>query len=142
MRKASNILYMIGIVMALLNLTALVVMSFATFSIASPGYTSTLISQLESGAVTTDFPGTYAEQAAQLQKMFLVFAIILTVFTVIGAAKFVLSITAKRSQDKRFNIVSLVLGALSLDVLIVLASILALVALKEEREVEVINASI
>ena len=142
MRKASNILYMIGIIMALLGLTLYVVMTFSSYRISSSSYTDTLISQLESGAVTTDFPGTYAEQAAQLQHIFLIIAIVLTIFTVINAAKFVLAITAKRSMDNRFIITSLILGALSLDTLIILASIFGLVANKQERDVEEINASI
>ena len=143
MKKASNVLYMVGVLLTLLGLPVFTIIVITSFGIANPGYTQSIIDSINSGEVTYNIPGTTEEQAAWVQHYFLILGIIFLIFGIINVAKFVISIMAKRMVDnKTLHIIALVLGILSGGILIVLASIFALITLKQERDVEEISASI
>ena len=141
MRKASNILFNIGFVLGVFNLVFFVAATVLCFSISAPGYTAELITQLKEGKIPSDLPGTFEEQAAQIQHMFLIMAIIFLVVSVLAAASVVISYFAKRNEAKVYNIISIVLGALTGNILFILASIFLLVTKHKEEDGETIIAS-
>jgi len=142
MRKASNSLYMIGTVLTLFALPLFAILIFVSFSISSPGYLPNIVEEIKSGAINPgDLPGTPEEQALAIQAYFRTFAIVFLVFGILNVAKFVMAITAKRSNSNPFHITVLVLSVLTVGPLLILASIFALVMNKKEGEVEEINAS-
>ena len=140
MKKASRMLLLLGLIFTSFSLVLFVMMTVVSFMIAAPNYKEELIKQLTSGSLHTTFPGTPAEQAAQIQNMFLIMAIVFLLITIISVGKLVFANLSRRNEEKKFYIVSLVLSSLTLDVFIILASIFGLLTLNEEEEV--INASI
>lgn len=143
MRKASNVLYIVGAILTLLGLPVFIAMVLVSFGIANPSYTQNIVDGINSGSIsTTGLSGTPEEIAAVIQSYFRTFAIIFTVFGVLNIAKFVMAITAKRSNSNPFHITALVLSILTVDPVLVVGSILALVCNKKEGDVEEISASI
>ena len=142
MRKASNILYILGAVLTLLALPIFVAMILVSFGIANPGYAQEIINGINSGAINPgELPGTVEEQAAAIQTYFRTAGIIFLVFGILNLGKFVMAITAKRANENPFHITVLVLSILTVGPLLILASIFAIVCNKKEGEVEEINAS-
>ena len=134
LKKASNVLYIIGQSFTILWIVTFIVFTVVSFIIAGPGYTDSIIEQLKEGKIHTSFVGTVEEQAAQIQRMFIPFAIVLLVYTLITITKFVFTLLAKRSNVKIFYITSIVLSALEADVFLILASSFGLAANKEVEE--------
>ncbi|MCR4879559.1 MAG: hypothetical protein K5906_01195 [Bacilli bacterium] len=141
MRKASHILYMVGYVMSVLLLFIFIGGTVVFFIISSSGYTQTIIEQLQSGKITTDFVGSVEEQAAMIQKTFFGMAWSFLVISLISIAKTVFAVLANTKKLTSFYITSLVLSIVGGDTLFIIASIFGIVANKQENESEEINVS-
>ena len=142
MRKASNCLYLIGTILTLMALPIFVAMIAVSFGISNPNFTQNLINGINNGDINPgNIPGTVEEQAATIQSYFKTYGIVFSVFGALNLAKFIIAITAKRSNENPFHISVLVLSILTVGPLLILASIFAIVMNKKEGEVEEINAS-
>ena len=141
MQKASKVMFIIGIVFAVLGLPFLVSSAIVSFSIYSPGYTDTLKEQIIDGRIVIDPSMTLDEQVAYIRNVFLIIGIISIVFLLILGASIVIANIAKRNTLVKFYVTNIVLGVLTLNTFLVLASIFALVAFYQEQNSETINVS-
>ena len=142
MRKASNYLYLIGTILTLMALPIFVATIAVAFGISNSNFTQNIIELINDGKVNPgDIPGTVEEQALTIQSYYRTAGIIFSVFGALNLAKFIVAITAKRSNENPFHITVLVLSIVTIGPLLILASIFAIVMNKKEGEVEEINAS-
>ena len=142
MRKASNYLYLIGTILTLMALPIFVATIAVAFGISNSNFTQNMIELINDGKVNPgDISGTVEEQALTIQSYYRTAGIIFSVFGALNLAKFIVAITAKRSNENPFHISVLVLSILTVGPLLILASIFAIVMNKKEGEVEEISAS-
>ena len=141
MKKASNILLIIGIVHAAYMLVFLVALTISSFMISAPSYKTNIISQLEEGLIFSNIPGTLEEQANYIQHTFVIIGIVVLIISLIFLASLVIGFLAKKRDEKKYHIASLVLGSVSINIFFILANIFALVLFKREQDDETINVS-
>lgn len=141
MQKASKVMFIIGIVCAVLGLPFLVSSTIVSFSIYSPNYIDNLKEQITDGKIIIDPNMTLDEQVSYIRNMFLIIAILSIVILLVVAASIVIANIAKRNKESKFLITNIVLGVLTLNTFLVLASIFAFVSNYQEQNSETINVS-
>lgn len=140
MRKASNILFIIALVLTAVSLTFLVASCVWSFMISAPGYKEEIIKGLQSGAITPLDPAlSYEENASNIQSIFLVIALISLFLFIASASKGVVLSIAKKRHLTYMYIISMALGLVTGDVLSIMAPIFGLVANRQEEEEITIN---
>lgn len=141
MQKASKIMFIFGIIFAVIGLPFLVSSTIVSFSIYSPSYIDNLKEQIIDGRIVIDPSMTLDEQVAYIRNMFLIIGVISIVFLLILGASIVIANIAKRNQSVKFYVINIVLSVLTLNTFLILASIFALVAFYQEQNSETINVS-
>lgn len=141
MQKASKIMFIFGIIFAVIGLPFLVSSTIVSFSIYSPSYIDNLKEQIIDGRIVIDPNMTLDEQVAYIRNMFLIIGVISIVFLLILGASIVIANIAKRNQSVKFYVINIVLSVLTLNTFLILASIFALVAFYQEQNSETINVS-
>lgn len=134
MRKASDILLIIGAIFSILGAIGCLIATIVLFVMASPEYTQYIIDAIKAGTVKTDIPGTPEEIAAIIQAGIRIGAIACIFALLFEIAAAVLAFVAKAKGTTGLYIASLVLGVLAGHVLILLGSIFGLVSGSEQKQ--------
>ena len=134
MRKASDILLIIGAVFCILGAIGCLIATIVLFVMASPEYTQYIIDAIKAGTVHSDIPGTPEEIAAIVQASLRIAAIACIFALLFQVAAAVLSFVAKAKATTGLYIASLVLGVLAGNVLTLLGSIFGLVGVNEQQQ--------
>ena len=142
MRKASNMLMIIGFVLGIFAAMLIIAFTVFFFIIAGPGYKDELIDQIARGSLVTNYSGTPEEQAVQVQALFLPLAIFFLFESLISIAYLTISMFTRSRRTLPLYIITIAGSALGGNILLLLGAIFGLVADHQEGNVEEINASI
>lgn len=128
MKKASEILLLIGFILGIISAVGTLVTSIVFFVLGSPAFTDILIEGLKDGSTKTDFPGTPEEQAALIQGIFSTVGACCIFGMLVEVAAVIVAFFARQRQKQGLYIATIVLGALCGGVCLVVGSIFGLVA--------------
>ncbi|MBE6141360.1 MAG: hypothetical protein E7175_00710 [Erysipelotrichaceae bacterium] len=142
MRKASNMLMIIGFVLGIFATMLIIAFTVFFFIIAGPGYKDELINQIASGSLVTNYSGTVEEQAVQVQALFLPLAIFFLFESIISISYLTISMITRIKRKLPLYIITIAGSALGGNIPLLLGTIFSLVADHQEENVEEINASI
>ena len=134
MKKASDILLLIGAIFTIFAAIGCLIGMIVLFVFASPNYTQVLVDAIKSGEIHSDVQGSAEEIAAVLQLGFRFGGIGCLVATLCEVAVVVVAFVARAKQTTGLYIASLVLGVLGGSLLVLLGSIFGLVGLSEEKK--------
>ena len=128
MKKASDILLLLGAVLSFVSLIGLLIAGIILFVFASPAFTQVLIDGVNNGTVHSSAEGTPEEIAAFVQSVLLAVGIIMFVCMVPIVVSAVFALRARKYPDTTHLIVALVLAIIfGGNLVIVIGAILGLV---------------
>jgi len=114
MKKASDILLLIGGIVSAVLILIYVVLAGVFFFAASDAARELLISAYESGNFVTDIPVGSAEEALMVfQPIFTVYGVMMVVFAVMAVVNAIIAFTSRGKQTKVGLILNIVFGLLS-----------------------------
>jgi len=113
MRKAANILYLIGAIMSFAGTAIFLVAGIIFIVYCSPGLTQSIIDGLNNGTITSDFVGTTEEVAAQIQNLFLVLGFLFLSCSLFGIVGGIFALLAYKKPTRKLAILNIVFGVLS-----------------------------
>ena len=128
MKKASEILLLIGFILGILSVVGTLVTSIVFFVLGSPAFYDTLLAGLKDGSTKSDFPGTPEEQAALIQAMFNTIGACCIVGMLVEVAAVIVAFFARQRQTQGLYIATIVLGVLSGGTCLLVGSIFGLIA--------------
>ena len=134
MKKASDIVLLVGAIMGFVTAGALFIASIVMIFLSTPLFTDFVRESIQNGTATTDFP---SEDAA-VMFMIALFISLAVSFVIIGVLSIIASaqaLKARRENRKGLYIACLVLGILANEVILV-GSIFGLIAYRPEDEVQ------
>ena len=135
MRKASDILLIIGAVFCILGAIGCLIGAISCFVLSSPAYTQIIIDGINSGTVHSDIQGAPEEIAAIIQTGIRIGGVACIFALLIEIAAVILAFLAKAKATTGLYIASLVLGVLAGSFLVLLGSIFGLVSASERKQV-------
>lgn len=134
MRKVSNILFLVGGILAICTAFAFLCSAVVFYIFASPMTTDLIIKGLEEGNIHSTLPGTPEEVAAAIQIAFLIVAIMMTVFIVFAIVSVVVSFLARKENASRaLFILNIIFGLLGGSEVNVVGGVLALIDSNRKR---------
>ena len=128
MKKASEILLLIGFILGILSVVGTLVTSIVFFVLGSPAFYDTLLAGLKDGSTKSDFPGSPEEQAALIQAMFNIIGACCIVGMLVEVAAVIVAFFARQRQTQGLYIATIVLGVLSGGTCLLVGSIFGLIA--------------
>jgi len=127
MKKAGNILLIVGIVTTIFSIIGLVIALVIFFIFADPAYKNDIINMINSGQITSSFSGTVEEQATQIQFLFKVIGIVFVIISVGYLLNVISPIVAIKKGSKTAYVITLIFGIIFFNLFILIGSILGLV---------------
>ena len=127
MKKAANILYLVGAIFAFISTATLLITGVILLVWSGPNFTAQIIDGINNGTIHTSFVGTVEQIAAQIQALFVLLG---TPFLVIGVFSIVsgfLALRGRNTNGKGIFIANIVFAVLSGNDAILVASIFALI---------------
>ena len=128
MKKASDILILIGYVFSILSSVALLGIAILFVVISTPIAKDIIIQGLESGAIHTDFVGPVEEQVRQIQILFAGLSVMFFVLTAFYITCTVFAFLSTHKDNQGFVIAALVFSILCGNVILIVGEILRLVS--------------
>ncbi len=112
MKKASNILLLIGGILTLVSLGGLLIAGIVLVVLGSPALTPYLIEGINNGTVHTSFPGTPEEQVALIQTVLSTTGTCLLLYMIPVTVAGVFAFIARSKQRTGFYVAAIVLAAI------------------------------
>ena len=133
MKKAANILLLIGGILAIFCAVAFLIMGVVFIIASGPALTEPLIEGIESGAITTNFQGATTEEIVKIvQSFFLLLGIMFICFVPFTIADCVICFVGKSKQTKGMYILNIVFGVLGSTIINTVGGVLGLIATIKE----------
>ena len=126
MKKASDILLIIGFVLGIIGVIVGIVLTITLFSVA--GNRDAIIQGLENGTIHTSFVGTVEQQADAIIRMVRGVAIGGLVGVILSIVFCVVSLLAERKGTVGLYIAALILSVLATNIVSIVGAILGLVS--------------
>ena len=127
MKKAANILFLIGGVYALVGLLSLVVTGVLLIVFSTSGLTDVIKQAIIDGSIQTSYQGTIEEVTKLVQITLLTSGIIVLCFVPLCIVSSILSFKARNSRSHGLFIANIVFGVLSGNDVSVVGAIFALI---------------
>ena len=127
MKKASNILYLIGGIYAIVSVAALLIAGVILLIFSSSALTATIIKGIEEGTIHTSFTGSPEEIAVMIQITFLAIGITFIAVSAIYVIAGIIAFKGRNNDKKNLFVANIVFGVITENPLILLASIFALI---------------
>ena len=138
MEKAAKILNLIGYIIEILGAIFLLFMFVIGVIIAMPMSADIIRDGIKNGTISKISTMTLEENVQYIQKVFIIFSVVMFFVAAIYVTCSVFAvIIAKRSQERKFVITTLVLASLSVNILLVIACAFMLTG----DNIETINVS-
>ena len=137
MRKASNIVLLIGAILGFVAAGSLFLCAIMFILLSTPLFTDFVREGIESGTFKSDMPDTETV-VAMVTAIFIVMAVLMVIIAVLSILSSVFALKARREGRKGLYITSLVFGILASEVILV-GSIFGLISCRNELPVEVID---
>ena len=113
MKKASNILFLVGGILSFVWMAFEIIGGIIFAIFAGPDAKQVIIDGLNDGTITSSFEGTPEEVATLIQGMFIMFAVMMFIFAVFALVNGILALKAKKDPAKTNCIINIVFGFLS-----------------------------
>ena len=126
MKKASDILLIIGFVLGIIGVIVGIVLTITLFSVA--GNRDAIIQGLENGTIHTSFVGTVEQQADAIIRLIRGVAIGGVVGVILSIIFCVISLLAERKGTVGLYIAALILSVLATNIVSIVGAILGLVS--------------
>ena len=137
MKKASDIVLLVGAIMGFVTAGALFIASIVMIFLSTPLFTDFVRESIENGTATTDFPS--ADSAVVfMTALFISLAVTFILAGVLSIIASAQALKARKEGRKGLYIACLVLGILSNEVVLV-GSIFGLISNKEEPQNDVVD---
>jgi len=133
MKKAGNILIIIGIILCAISGALLVATGIIFLVYANPQFRHEIVKMLQDGSMTTSFTGSLEEQAAQIQQLFQVFGIIFFIIAAGYAIDIVIASLTARGRSKGLYITTLVFNVIFFNLILIIGSVFGLTSDSNER---------
>ncbi len=127
MKRAANILYLIGGIYSIISVAALLIAGAVLLVFSSSALTATLVKGIEEGTIHSDFTGSPEEIAAMIQIMFLSVGITLLVVSAIYVVAGIIALKGRNNDKKNYFVTNIVFGAITESPFILIASVFALI---------------
>ena len=135
MKKASDILLIIGFVFGVLGVISGIVLTITFF--ATSGNRDAVIEAINNGSIHTTLPGTVEQQADTICRVLRGAAISGIVAVVLGVVFCVVSLLAERKGSTVLYIITLVFSVLAFNIISIVGAILGLLSGgKDDSELE------
>ena len=132
MKRAGNVLIIVGIVFAVISAITLVVGGILFLVFSNPVNREAIIQGLQDGTINTTFEGTLEEQAIQIQTLFQVLGIVFFIISAAYAVDILISSLAARGRSKALYLTTLVFNVIFFNVLLFLGAVFGLAGENEE----------
>lgn len=113
MRKASDIVLLVGGIVEILATITFLALAIVFMVLASPASAEIIKEGLENGTITTSFTGSVDEQVALIQLAFKAVGVVFVVLTVFSLIGCVVSFLAKAKKTNPLYVLAIVFGAVS-----------------------------
>ena len=135
MKKASEVLLLIGAILSFVSLLGLLVGAIILFVFASPALTDLIIEGINNGSVHSSQTGTPEEVAAFVQMTLSITAVVLLVCMIPVVVAGIFALRASKKQDMTSYIVALVLALVfGGNIITVIGAILGIVELNQPQQ--------
>lgn len=131
MRRASNILYTISIIVLFISMFFIAISGIVFLVLSSDKFTQDITEGIMNGKINTSYSGTPAEQAKQIQDMFKILGIVFMVFASLYLLTAIFSIIAKGSKSLGAHIITIVFGFLSFTIAPAIGGFLGIAAINQ-----------
>ena len=131
MKKAVNILFLVGAIVSLVTVFVLTITGIFLFSISSN--TALIRRLIEEGVITTSYQGSESEVIQMVQTTLRIAAVFVIIYSLFAVVCAILAFRARSNPNKLNCILNIVFGGLGGITVIIVASILGLVALNNEN---------
>ena len=137
MKKASEILLLIGFILAIISAVGLFIAAIIFFVLGSPAMKEMIIEGINNGSIVVNgFKGTAEEAATIYQAAMLGSGIAMLFAMAVEIAGAIVCFLARQRKVQGLYIATIVLGALGAGACLIVGSIFGLVALGQQREAE------
>lgn len=134
MKKASNIVLLVGAITGFVAAGALFIASIVMIILSTPLFTNFVRESIENGTASTDFPS--ADAAVMfMTALFISLAVTFIIVGVLGIIASSFALKARRECRKGLYIACMVLGILANEVILV-GSIFGLISYRPEEEIQ------
>lgn len=133
MKKASNILFLVGTILSSCALFACVIGAILFANFSDRQYTSFIVQGIEDGVIEVDVNGSAESQARYIQSLFSVLAFLCSFEAVILIPNIVLSALGRKKDNKVVYILNMVFGILSGVVVNAVGGIFGIIAQSNEN---------
>ena len=137
MKKASDILLLVGGIVAAVCIFIYLLCGVMFTVMSLPFFTPYIAEGIREGIVTTamgDISMSPEELAALIQMLFTVYAVIFYIITVFTVVSCIFAFSARKAQSSAMYILNIVFGVIGCTVVNTVGGILGLIALKKSRQ--------
>ena len=134
MKKASDVLIIIGFIFGCITVVGLLIGTIVLFIMASPQYKEMIIDMLERKQIHSDIPGTVEQQYEVIKAMLIGSAIGTLVATLLTGAMCIVCMIARSKVTMGLYIATIVLSVLGGNILVVVGGALGIVSITDEKE--------
>ncbi|MBQ2070662.1 MAG: hypothetical protein II467_07025 [Bacilli bacterium] len=127
MKKASNILLLIGEILEIVYAFLFLLLGVLFLVLTMPNFTQILIEGINNGSVHSSFQGTPEEIARAIQAMFAAFSVIMFVFAAFNAIGAIITIFARRKLSSGILVTAAVFSFIGGSIVAGVGAIFALV---------------
>ena len=126
MKKASNIILLIGAILSFASIIGLLIGAIILFVLGSPVCTQFIIDGINNGSINSSYGGSVEEVATFVQLTLIITAVVLLIVAVPTVASGILALRARRLEKEGLYIASIVLGVVCGNVIIIVGAILGM----------------
>ena len=113
MRKASNIVLLVGAIVSYLLTALFIILSAIFFILGSPNNEQFIIDGLNNGTIQTSFNGTVEEKAAFIQLLSTSFGIAFVIVAILALLSGFMSLSARKKPTPTRLVLAIIFGAIS-----------------------------
>ena len=134
MKKASNILLLVGGILQIVCAVSFLICGIVFIAFASPASADIIKEGLSNGTIHTDIEGSTEEIVKGIQIIFTALAVMFFIFTVFGVIGTIVTFSAKKKQTKGAFIAAIIFGFLSGTVIPSVGGIFGLIGSNQQAQ--------
>lgn len=127
MKKAGNVLIIVGTVFTIFTIVGLLITGIIFLISSNPDNKQVIMDKIADGTITTSFTGSVSEQADKIQQLLKVLGVVFMILTGGYLLIAIVSFLAIAKKTKGFYITTIVLNVIFFNLLTLLGGIFALV---------------
>lgn len=127
MKKAGNVLIVIGIILTSLSMIALVVAGIIFMVVSNPENKEEIMKRIADGTINTTYEGTLSEQADMMLILFKTLGIVFVIASIYLLIDIIVSGVAVKRKTKGLYIAVIILNVLFFNLILFLGGIFGLV---------------